>query len=371
MVDEFGQLETFNLLLAEVGRGADFDSFVAEIFANSNSIQEGLSLAGNFNTENQQSATVGLFQYLANNRFVEGDFAVFFDSALVEVPRNASAIFAACRVSIINTGDSFPSNRLIEMALENLTEDKARLLLIPLATFHGVEVLKKIEEREIGSPLSPEMEKIRKRALEEAASAAPKQLMSYLLNSEAAPKDLLTTFQKWRSQSQKDTDEWLGEYAADLDDNQRSSILGALAFDEMENGNFDEFEKLRSQVLSEEIGETVDGWVYKHQKNKIIELAKHTPEKAIETLTDGSGNYPASLVKDAFQVWIRKDAEAAAQWVEDEGVNLPPETRQFVAITYAREAAKQGDIELAEQWADLIVDEERKARMMKQIESKR
>ena len=67
---------------------------------------------------------------------------------------------------------------------------------------------------------------------------------------------------------------------------------------------------------------------------------------------------------------MKVDGEAAAQWVEAEGVNLPPEDRQFVAISYAREAAKQGQADIALRWANLIIDERRKERVLREISSK-
>ena len=88
-------------------------------------------------------------------------------------------------------------------------------------------------------------------------------------------------------------------------------------------------------------------------------------------LANGSSDFEPLYLPSALNEWMKVDAEAAAQWVENEGVNLPPETRQFVAIAYAREAANQGNVDLADQWAALIIDEDRKARVVKVIDGKR
>ena len=84
-------------------------------------------------------------------------------------------------------------------------------------------------------------------------------------------------------------------------------------------------------------------------------------------LSNGTSEFGANQLPAALKAWINEDDEAAAQWATNEGTKLPPETRQFVAMTYARQAIRQGQKDLALEWAALIVDDTRKARVMKEI----
>ncbi|WP_411846994.1 hypothetical protein AAFN60_05890 [Roseibacillus persicicus] len=117
-------------------------------------------------------------------------------------------------------------------------------------------------------------------------------------------------------------------------------------------------------------GRRLGGQLWSHDARIVGAEARKNPEKVVRDFARGTSQFETCHLVTAVNEWMKADGEAAAQWVENEGINLPPEDRQFVAISYAREAAKQGEFDLAHQWADLILDEERKARVMREIASK-
>ena len=119
------------------------------------------------------------------------------------------------------------------------------------------------------------------------------------------------------------------------------------------------------------ISKMLGGRVWSAENKLVAEAASVNPAEVVRGMAKGTSEFESLYLPTALNAWIKEDGEAAAQWVEREGVNLPPETRQYVAIAYAREAATQGKIELADQWAALIVDEERKVRVFKHIDGKR
>ena len=117
-------------------------------------------------------------------------------------------------------------------------------------------------------------------------------------------------------------------------------------------------------------GKRLGGQLWSYEARIVSAEAKKNPEKVVLDIAKGTSQFGNYHLVTSLNEWIKSDSEAAAQWVETEGVNLPPEDRQFVAISYAREAANQGNIDLANQWADLILDKDRKARVMRHISSK-
>ena len=148
----------------------------------------------------------------------------------------------------------------------------------------------------------------------------------------------------------------------------------AYAQDLLKNG----YPEMLKQLLHEEgfgerpvYGKRLGGQLWTYEARIVSAEAKKNPEKVVLEMAQGTSQFDNLHLVTAVNEWMRTDGEAAARWVETEGVNLPPEDRQFVAISYAREAANQGDIELANQWADLILDENRKARVMHHIASRR
>ena len=137
-----------------------------------------------------------------------------------------------------------------------------------------------------------------------------------------------------------------------------------------------ELSGIKELLKGSELGEGVirqrlEGQLWSAENKIVSQASKENPEKVVLEMASQRSNFDSLYLPTALSQWIKQDSEAAAHWVETEGMNLPPETRQYVAIAYAREATSQGNIELAEEWAELIIDEGRKAGVIKEIDAKR
>ena len=141
---------------------------------------------------------------------------------------------------------------------------------------------------------------------------------------------------------------------------------------QLQNGSTAELRTLLHDENFEEneIGKRLGGQLWTFESKQVKASSLQNPEKTVLDLADGTSDFDSLHLVTAVNEWMKVDGEAAAQWVEAEGVNLPPEDRQFVAISYAREAAKQGQADIALRWANLIIDERRKERVLREISSK-
>ena len=139
----------------------------------------------------------------------------------------------------------------------------------------------------------------------------------------------------------------------------------------IQNSDFEGAKEALERIENAEVKQKIAGQLWNAENRAVGKLASKAPRATVLDMVNGASEFEVHYLPTALNAWIKKDGEAAALWVEREGVNLPPETRQFVAIAYAREAASQGDITLADQWAELIVDEDRRARVIQGIDRKR
>ena len=154
-------------------------------------------------------------------------------------------------------------------------------------------------------------------------------------------------------------------------DNSVENLDESLAKFATKHNDFEAARQWVSRIEDPEVKKRIEGQMWQKENKLVSQAAMENSRKVVLEMANGNSEFDPLFLPTALNAWMKEDAEAAAQWVEREGVNLPPETRQFVAIAYAREAASQGNIELADQWAALIVDEDRKARVVKVIDGKR
>ena len=120
---------------------------------------------------------------------------------------------------------------------------------------------------------------------------------------------------------------------------------------------------IKHKVLKKRFG----GAFWNVESKLVSEASKQNPKKLVMEFANGTSKFAVHKMPIALRAWIEKDYEEAAQWASNELRNLRPEAREFVAMTYAQEAAKRGHQKIALEWAALIIDKERKAKVMKNI----
>lgn len=108
---------------------------------------------------------------------------------------------------------------------------------------------------------------------------------------------------------------------------------------------------------SEAIKKKLEWHLWNFQKNEISEKMRENPLETVVDLTSGGSNYEDYMLEAAVTSWISRDPNQAAEWVEANIDQMKAGTRQYVAASYAKEAAAQGDLTTARQWANLIQDE--------------
>ncbi|MBK1835682.1 hypothetical protein [Roseibacillus ishigakijimensis] len=117
---------------------------------------------------------------------------------------------------------------------------------------------------------------------------------------------------------------------------------------------FDLEDERKNRVMSEIWGEKV-----KYVESRVLADGV----SAISSIVNGRSGGDVEMIEVAMSKWIKESPEDSANWFENQGVNVVPEKRQYIAAAYAKEAASQGDVALARQWADLIIDQETAARI--------
>ena len=203
------------------------------------------------------------------------------------------------------------------------------------------------------------------------AKRSPQQMLE-LAEGDSSVSQLsrLNAVNSWFAKNPKEVEKWAAS-ANFLDQSTEQAFFASSAFFSGKQGDLTKMRELATKINDPELKKWVGSKIWNVENRAVAQVSEKDPQRTVVDIANGVLEYKPVYLPTALNAWIKQDAEAAAQWVEQEGVNLPPETRQFVAITYAKEAVSQGDVGLAEQWADLIVDQDRKDRVMKIINSRR
>lgn len=108
----------------------------------------------------------------------------------------------------------------------------------------------------------------------------------------------------------------------------------------------------------EEIRKKVKWHLWDMQQKTVRREMKQNPLDTVTSLLNGTSKYDQNFLETAVTHWIEKDPEQAADWTEANIDQMAHGPRQYVAASYAKEAAALGDMATARQWANLIQDEE-------------
>ncbi|MBK1832552.1 hypothetical protein [Roseibacillus ishigakijimensis] len=266
------------------------------------------------------------------------------------------------RLGILN--DSF--NLLEEMKADGtISSTFKNEFLLATAEKMPFEIWKMVSEENF--KLEPsEMNKI---AIE-LARANPLKALNALAKT-SQNESLSHAFEQWLKMDNQAASKWMEVHRNELSQEKLEMLDASFVRFSLFSKDLSAAKHWYSRIEDTKLRANLDGRIWHAENALVSQAARNSPEKTVLEMANGTSEFEPLYLPTALNAWMKEDGEAAAQWVEREGVNLPPETRQFVAMAYAREAANQGQIDLAEQWAELIVDEERKERVMQHINNKR
>lgn len=147
------------------------------------------------------------------------------------------------------------------------------------------------------------------------------------------------------------------ETAGKSKDSDFSFFTVAFAKHATRNGEFKKASEFLENIEDKELKKDANWHNWKKQKDLISQDVSVEPRKTISQFFDGSSRYEDYMLEAAVTHWIEREPNKAADWAEENIKEMAHGPRQYVAASYAKEAAAQGDMTLARQWANLIQDE--------------
>jgi hypothetical protein len=89
----------------------------------------------------------------------------------------------------------------------------------------------------------------------------------------------------------------------------------------------------------------------------------------LESVQTGNADHAEYWIREGFLSWFTQNPGDANRWYSENKSRLSPSQSQHVARAYAEVALGEGDINLARQWADQVIDPDFKQKLVEQIDA--
>lgn len=188
-------------------------------------------------------------------------------------------------------------------------------------------------------------------------SKNPFKAIEILARDSSSSTSLFVGVDFWIKQNSSEALDWFAEKKNNLLAEDREQIKGAFLLQEIRSGDFEHAIDFINNTGNEGLRKDMGWHLWKAQKDSVIKRVDLEPEKIANSFLDKSSGYEEYMLEAAVTHWISKEPEKAADWTEANIDQMARGPRQYVAASYAKEAAAQGDMATARQWANLIQDE--------------
>lgn len=358
LLSEIGRLE------AEYGRGAKLDSYVGSLFQYcSLSVGELCSLIAGFEDNslrlNALSGISHRFGSRADSLAEICDIQSFLASSSgKEIMANSLNIFinAASEAQVASRMDEVRS----AVQNSNLSDEEISTLLVEIAGFSSTERVAAFIDSFI---LNSSFEIVKNPKLQQSIFAS--------FRSEAAVHALkeIGTLESYDPQAvwalAREALKYSPAEISYLTSSTNEGVRAAIIENFLQNSDLNsaklEFES--AGFLDKEIYKKVQWHLWDAQQRAVRQEMKENPLGTVNGLSNGTSKYDQNFLETAVTQWIAKDPDQAADWAEANVSQMAAGPRQFVAASYAKEAAAQGDLKLAREWAGLIQDKETLSRI--------
>ncbi|MDQ8191318.1 hypothetical protein [Roseibacillus persicicus] len=366
LVSRLGVLGAYETLVEENGEGEALAQEIYSLFNSSGiDFSEFVLVLASMKESHRSYAVSALFDRMARNNWKDID--LFLSNEVVV----ESSQVLEMSLEVLARGE-FGSYSNISPYLESLRSyDAYSGLLVSslqrLVPIFAEDIYHFSSEEYSGDELpNRKMGEVRAEALRHWVKEDSERALSYLEGS-ASAQDFQTAIQAINSISQRDARTLLSQYEDSENQAARDGALGVKALFLLAEGSLFEGAEVLGELREGAYRDYLADNFASASRAVVEKLISDDPEKFMEEVLKGGLERSSLWMTDGLEAWIEKDAEKAADWVSSRMSTIAPENTQYIAAVYAKEAASQGDISLAQQWADRILDTDTAAEIQEMI----
>lgn len=166
----------------------------------------------------------------------------------------------------------------------------------------------------------------------------------------------------WLAKDESAALEWFSKHATSMDVMTLDNAKAAIAISSARKPIAEQW-ALVNDISDPTIKKKAEGAVWGRELNMVRKTVNADPSKAVNDLITGNSQHDPYWIEEAMDVWMAKDIDDAQKWYQDNWRNLPTDKAQYVAASFAKQAIKTGDADVAAQWIPFIKDPKTKERI--------
>jgi hypothetical protein len=163
--------------------------------------------------------------------------------------------------------------------------------------------------------------------------------------------------------------QWVESSGGGLVLEHRDQAYGGIVTRVGSKGEFDVARNWIDKIENPNTRKIVENDLWNDERKFVRSASKESPQQLLEDIKSGESVHEEYWMKEGFKTWFSSSPDDANTWYSENERTLTPSQSQHVARAYAEVALKQGDVGLAREWADRVVDPEFKEKLVNQIEA--
>jgi thioredoxin-like negative regulator of GroEL len=118
-----------------------------------------------------------------------------------------------------------------------------------------------------------------------------------------------------------------------------------------------------NQITDPKLRKAAESHVWSMERDSLRQEAGKDPAGIMQSIIAGQSKYGDYWLEEAMSTWVAKDSDKAQEWYQKNWNSMPANKSQYLAAAFAKQAASQGDMAAAREWAAHIQDPKTKQRI--------
>ncbi len=245
-----------------------------------------------------------------------------------------------------------------------LSKEAARITLLKLSELFPFDSWDELSSGDVELSSAARQQIIARMFYKDPHKAVEK--ISSAKNGEA---DFNPAFKQWLEIDSAKPIEWLQSHATTLTESQKAHAAIGIARFSASQGDLDVAKQWVAQITDSELRRKAEGQVWTMERDIVRRKVSSNPQAAIQAMISDETQHAPYWIETAMNQWVSKDRDAAWSWYQANARTLTPQQNEAVALSYARQALKNGQADVAAQWAAQVVTTKFKDKITAEIDS--
>lgn len=162
-------------------------------------------------------------------------------------------------------------------------------------------------------------------------------------------------------------EEWYLDNMQDLSESQRDVFAEVFSIERAKSRDFEDAYGWVKKIENPAYRLKAEGVIWTAERDNLRKEVNNEPAGTLQSIISGQSKYTDYWLEEAMSTWVTKDFDKAQDWYQKNWNSMPANKSQYLAAAFAKQAATQGDVATAREWAAHIQDAKTKQRIEAEI----